>query len=247
MTDLSAVGTGHLRALRERLKVGRLADPLTRWDATDVPALVGLGCAEAARLLDAVLAERARAVPAPELVWTGPAPLHAAMLDTAVTLKQLFHRARRRVLVAGYSFDHGREIFAPLHTAMVQHGVTTDFFLHVPVADHERPALRATDTREALVRRKLTDFLAVNWPGAPYPALHYDPRPLEGPIWASLHAKCVVVDEAEALVTSANFTNRGQDRNVEVGALIRDPRYAGALAAQWRNAQAQGMFVRFEP
>lgn len=39
-------------------------------------------------------------------------------------------------------------------------------------------------------------------------------------------------DEREALVTSANFTHRAQDRNVEVGALIRDPRFARALAAQ---------------
>ncbi len=32
-----------------------------------------------------------------------------------------------------------------------------------------------------------------------------------------LHARCVVVDRARAFVSSANFTQRGQERNIEVG------------------------------
>jgi phosphatidylserine/phosphatidylglycerophosphate/cardiolipin synthase-like enzyme len=34
-------------------------------------------------------------------------------------------------------------------------------------------------------------------------------------------AKCVVVDRQAALVTSANFTEAAQQRNIEVGLLIR--------------------------
>jgi phosphatidylserine/phosphatidylglycerophosphate/cardiolipin synthase-like enzyme len=48
-----------------------------------------------------------------------------------------------------------------------------------------------------------------------------------------MHAKCVVVDGKRAFVSSANFTDRGQERNIEVGALIDDPRFAMQLAQQW--------------
>lgn len=52
-------------------------------------------------------------------------------------------------------------------------------------------------------------------------------------VFASLHAKCVVVDERWVLVTSANFTDRGQTRNVEVGVLLDDAGFAGVLEAQF--------------
>jgi phosphatidylserine/phosphatidylglycerophosphate/cardiolipin synthase-like enzyme len=50
-----------------------------------------------------------------------------------------------------------------------------------------------------------------------------------------LHAKCIVVDHEQALITSANFTNRGQTRNIEVGVLIRDALFAQWLEQQWFN------------
>jgi len=55
------------------------------------------------------------------------------------------------------------------------------------------------------------------------------------------HAKCIVVDDREALVTSANFTDRGQTRNIEVGVLIEDSRFASRLAGQWRGLVETGL------
>jgi len=54
-------------------------------------------------------------------------------------------------------------------------------------------------------------------------------------IFASLHAKCVVVDGRHALVTSANSTDRGQTRNLEVGILVEDPSFATTLEAQFAS------------
>ena len=59
---------------------------------------------------------------------------------------------------------------------------------------------------------------------------------------ASLHAKCIVVDDRRALVTSANFTSRGQERNVEVGVLVESEKFARELVHQWRNAAEAGVF-----
>jgi phosphatidylserine/phosphatidylglycerophosphate/cardiolipin synthase-like enzyme len=38
---------------------------------------------------------------------------------------------------------------------------------------------------------------------------------------ASLHAKCVIVDAKAAIITSANFTEAAQRKNIEVGMLVR--------------------------
>ena len=40
-------------------------------------------------------------------------------------------------------------------------------------------------------------------------------------IRAVLHAKCVVIDGRIAFVSSANFTEAAQERNIEVGVLVR--------------------------
>lgn len=50
---------------------------------------------------------------------------------------------------------------------------------------------------------------------------------------ASWHAKCVVVDDEVAFITSANFTDWAQERNVEAGALIRSRAFATQLRLQF--------------
>jgi phosphatidylserine/phosphatidylglycerophosphate/cardiolipin synthase-like enzyme len=73
------------------------------------------------------------------------------------------------------------------------------------------------------------------WPGARRPEIYYDPRgvSLDANVRASWHAKCVLVDDEVAFVTSANFTEWAQERNVEAGALIRSRHFAGQLRAQF--------------
>ena len=38
-----------------------------------------------------------------------------------------------------------------------------------------------------------------------------------------MHAKCIVIDGREAFVTSANFTEAAQERNIELGLLVKSP------------------------
>ena len=83
-----------------------------------------------------------------------------------------------------------------------------------------------------VLRDFLHHFRTEEWPGERLPDLYYDPRSLE-PVAGKrscLHAKCVVVDRRLALVTSANFTEAAQTRNIEVGALIRCDRFAAKVA-----------------
>ena len=50
---------------------------------------------------------------------------------------------------------------------------------------------------------------------------------------ASLHAKCVIIDERFSLVTSANLTEAAQQRNIEAGLLVDDPILARSLSSQF--------------
>jgi hypothetical protein len=149
-------------------------------------------------------------------------------------------RAKTSVLIAGFRFDHGATLFRPLHERM-QHGLTTVFFV-----DIEGEAKPTHDGR-AFAERAIDRFVAKNWPfGPPHPAIYYDPHSaVAGPPWVSLHAKCIVIDDEVSLVTSANFTERGQTRNIEVGVCIEDREFAERLGAQWRALIARCLVARW--
>ena len=53
------------------------------------------------------------------------------------------------------------------------------------------------------------------------------------PSFLAWHAKCVIADDDYAFITSANFTEWAQQRNVEGGVLIRDRHFAGQLRQQF--------------
>lgn len=72
--------------------------------------------------------------------------------------------------------------------------------------------------------------------------VHYDPGSLAEPGTkrAVLHAKCVVADDTRAFVTSANFTEAAQQRNIEVGVLLHDAEVARSLVAKFEQFVAGG-------
>ena len=59
-----------------------------------------------------------------------------------------------------------------------------------------------------------------------------------------MHAKCVVVDGAQALVTSANFTEAAQERNIEVGLLVDAPALADRLEEHFASLIRDGHLER---
>ncbi|HMR73755.1 MAG TPA: DISARM system phospholipase D-like protein DrmC [Polyangiaceae bacterium] len=201
--------------------------------------MIGLPRAAARFAVDAALAER-RATRAAklDLVWTGPDPRVSTARYTANAVRELFASAKKSVLVAGYSFDHGTDIFEPLHAAMRDREVSASLFLDIATNEFGEEPKRYVDN---FVKNLLTK----NWPfGAPFPTVYYYPPTIVNGPYASLHAKCIVVDERKALVTSANFTDRGQTRNIEVGVLIDDAAFAKQLLEQWWQAVSAGVVVK---
>lgn len=229
--NLSSVSTSVLIRLREALEQGRVHAPLTTLGLSSAGFGTLTGIVESCGALDraglcgvieAVLAERrAGQAVRPELVWTGPEGRASLSRDTAVVVQELFRNASDSVLIAGFRFDSGEQLLASLHTAMKERGVSCRIY---------------GDGRDAeeLIRR--------NWPfGLPHPEVYGFAA--EG-AFASLHAKCIVTDHKRVFVTSANFTDRGHSRNIEVGVVLEDRALAEALERQFFGAEERGAFVR---
>lgn len=235
---LSDIALPQLSQLLALVAAGELTAPLTEtavlarglgasWP--DLAWLAGLDRAGLEAVLHTAIAERTtRPAPRLELVWTGPEAKVSYARDTAVVVRELFGRAQRSVLVAGFSFTSGRDIFAPLHAAMRDRAVAASVFLHIDDVSGQ--------SADEAARAGAQAFLQDNWPfGAPAPQLYYDPRTVAPGSKINLHAKCVVIDERWALVGSANFTHNAHARNIEVGVLIEDAAFATDLASQWRG------------
>ena len=207
--------------------------------APHLAGLMGRAVGTVRAVLEAVCAERARPSPTRvSLVWTGPETRASAARDTAVVVRELFEGAARHVLIAGYAFEKGEAILAPLHAAMRDRGVAVEMFVHLD------EAAAAPMDPDWYLRTQAAAWRTRYWPfGAPTPTLYVDPRAAVPKSHASLHAKCIVVDGARALVGSANFTDRGHARNIEAGVLVDDARFATELARQFHDAVGAGLFV----
>jgi hypothetical protein len=233
--ELTRGGAG-TAVTRPRLSASRLGH---LWEP--VHALGILEAATLATVVRAVLAERdARPRTSVDLVWTGIEAKTAYARPTVTVVRELFESAQHHVLIAGYAFDHGADIFEPLHGAMKARGVMVDIYLHIDRA-------RSRDDLSKHLGHEVATFFAQNWRfGTPHPVIYVAPRTIDPALCESLHAKCVVVDERVAIVGSANFTDRGQSRNIEVGARIEDVGFAEALLGQFRAATNAGVFRRFD-
>lgn len=173
-----------------------------------------------------------------DLVWTGPEAPEAPSRDTGVVVRELFTAAHEHVLVAGYAVYQGKEVFRALAERMDACPVLkVEMFLDI------QRGYKDTTIAEDLVRRFTDRFRTKEWPGKRMPDIYYDPRALEmDPMKkAALHAKCVVVDRSVAFVSSANFTEAAQNRNIEVGALIKSSSYAARLVHHFQALAAAGL------
>ncbi len=238
MSDLSKVATSALVRLRDGLLDGSVTAPLSRsvlldhgvrnqLDALSL-ALGGHSQLACLSILEVTLAEReANKRRAPELVWTGPERSNATARDSAVVLRELFEGAQSQVLLAGYNFVGGAALLTPLYQAMRDRGVDVRFLMHL-----QQPSGKVDDPR-AFAAESIRATLASVWPAqGPRPRCYYDKRALQPWPKFNMHAKCVVVDGARALVTSANFSAAAHEINLECGVLLEDKHFAEHLARQ---------------
>ena len=180
----------------------------------------GFNAIQIATVLDLLKADRSnrpRIEDAFQLVTTGPEVDGVANRDTSVVVRELFANASESVLVAGYAVYQGQRVFQALADRMVDYPkLRVRLFL-----DIQRPQ-GDTSTSQEIICRFAERFQHTQWPtNRPLPEVFYDPRSLEAsPEKRHAAAKTVVVDSQHVFVSSANFTEAAQYRNIEVGILI---------------------------
>lgn len=251
------LSTNDLQALIVALRTGRVTAPFSEIQVSRVVpsslivpirlALIELRQLELneqqiAATLELIKDDRqaVRAVEPPiDLVTSGPEAPGIANRDTAVVVRELFAHATKSVLVVGYAVYQGQRVFKALAKRMKDRPeLDVQFFLNISRPDHD-------DTpSEILLARFKQRFIDKQWPaGCRVPAVYYDPRSIadDEQVRSSLHAKCVVVDSRKVFVSSANFTEAGQERNIEVGLTIESEWLAQRITQHFKHLHDQGL------
>lgn len=256
LSSLHRLTTEDLRQLAGALRSGWVAPPFTSLMlrncvpdalagsvASDLQTATEAGLpptqlAEFLQLLVSDRVQRARAEGLIDLVWTGPDMPGIVNRDTRVVVREMFRSASQSVLLAGYAVYQGQVIFKTLAERMDQNPqLRVQMFLDVQRSIHD-----ASSPAE-LVSRFAERFISHEWPGTRLPLLYYDPRSVEmdSSRRACLHAKCVLIDLEQAFVSSANFTEAAQQRNIEVGVLIRSRSFTTRLVEHFEALASAGL------
>lgn len=177
-----------------------------------------------------------------DLVTSGPESPGITNRDTSVVVRELFSHAKQSVMVVGYAVYQGQQVFESLANRMEEFpDLEVQFFLNIRRPDQDKTA------SEILVAQFRQRFKDKQWPiGCRLPDVFYDPRSVsdDGPIRSSMHAKCVVVDAKEVFVSSANFTEAAQQRNIEVGVGIKSNWLASRLIRHFQTMVQNGILIK---
>lgn len=255
MKTLASESAGTLRRLADVLASGRLVAPLSAFALKRAAPCSNELAAEVLRLSDdgmspqhlamllnatAEAAEARAGQTSAELVWTGPELPGVSSRDTSVVVRELWAQAERDVIISTFVIQGIETVFEPLAGRMADRpDLRVRLFLHI--------ARRIADTSmDSELVREFSDNFTRRWPGQRRPEVYYDPRGLstDPATRATWHAKCVVVDDELAFVTSANFTEWAQDRNVEAGVLVRSRSFNAQLRQQFDSLMRAKLVTR---
>jgi phosphatidylserine/phosphatidylglycerophosphate/cardiolipin synthase-like enzyme len=206
-------------AIRQVVPAGHreLVDPLNaEWAA--LPGTEGPSIALA--LDTALAAKEVASVATVDIVVTGPDSPVAPVRLTSEVVRQLIAGAKERVTLVSYAAYQVPAITAALD-AVSARGVRVDLILESP--EH----LDGGGGAAAYAKYRI-----YHWPA--------DQRE---PPDAKLHAKAIIVDSRDVLLTSANMTNAAYDKNIELGILCRGGTTARRVQKHFDALIARGVLT----
>ena len=154
-----------------------------------------------------------------DVVWTGPHSSVSTSRLTSAVVVDLIDSSREELLLVSFATQPEPAISSAL-TAAVDRAVTITLLLE---RASDNPGYRGhLDPFPTLPVRRLS------WP--------LNARPSG----ASMHAKVIVVDNAAALVGSANVTGHAMAKNLECGVLIRGGRAPAQIRAHVASLVERG-------
>lgn len=227
--DTSPVGIGALRGVDSR---NAEACALAFRDLKELePGVVALSLRTA---LAAVVRDAAHA-PRVDVVWTGPDAGGPLVRPTAAVLEEMLKATRSggEVLLVGYSLTAGDG--SPMQGVVELLCAAAAKFAQITVVLHK-------DDEEANREHLLAawDVKVIK------PRIYaWEPHPGNAGPYTKMHAKALVIDRIDVLVTSANFTYHGLQHNIELGLRVRGPQ-AAAIAQRFDHLIADKVLQRWE-
>lgn len=176
------------------------------------------GTALALALESVQTAEHSADVPAVEVVVTGPDSPAAPVRLTSEVVRQLIDQATHRVTLVSYAAYRMASVITALDAAVAR-GVIVNLILE-----------SAENLDGGGGAHAYAKYRTYQWPT--------DRRE---PPDAKLHAKAVIIDNRDVLLTSANMTNSAYDKNIELGVLCRGGAVARQVQAHFDALIARGV------
>ena len=164
-----------------------------------------------------------------EIAWTGPEADGPLVRSTSAVLEDMLEGVRDtgEVLLVGYALTVESGSFMERVIELLIDAARKRASLFIVLHSDEDE----TTNLENLLR--LWDVFVRK------PKVYTWRPPLDHP-YTKLHAKCLVVDRLDALVTSANFTFHGLESNLELGMRVRGPQ-AAAIAERFDHLITAGV------
>lgn len=153
-----------------------------------------------------------------EVVVTGPDSPSAPVRLTSEVVRQLIDQATDRVTLVSYAAYRMASVISALDAAVAR-GVNVNLILE-----------SAENLDGGGGAHAYATYRTYQWP--------IDRRE---PPDAKLHAKAVIIDNRDVLLTSANMTNAAYDKNIELGVLCRGGTVARQVQAHFDALIARGV------
>ena len=174
------------------------------------------------------------------LVVTGPATSQTENLKTGARFIQVVQHAKRELMLATFALYQGDRILEPIHDAMTLNP-SLDVTLILNVARKYGDRTKNEDILDSARQE-----FAKNWPWPQMPSVWYFPESLNlnSADRASMHAKFVIADEERCFITSANFTEAAQKKNIEVGIELSNSLEPKLLSHYFKQLMTDGKIER---
>ena len=137
-----------------------------------------------------------------DLSWTGPVQFSVEGRTTPSVLEEMIRNARTSIIITGYSITNEAGHIIRLLEKAIEKKLEVIFVIH---SDDENKNL---------------ETLSKLWTYEKKPKV-YSRIPGPSDVYFKIHAKMVVVDRTDLLVTSANLTWHGMTNNFEIGLRVR--------------------------
>jgi phosphatidylserine/phosphatidylglycerophosphate/cardiolipin synthase-like enzyme len=179
--------------------------------------------------------EAGKATPDIQLVWTGPDTPKDSPRDTLPQMLEMIGRAKRSILLVTFAAFKATAIMEALLAAS-HRGVE----LMIVVESAENSAGQLThESWKAFPPSMIDAGCLWFWPIAKRPK---NQKGLPG----KLHAKCLVIDNHEGLISSANLTDDAMERNIEIGLRCVCSPVATQICAKFNTLAEHGILIRLK-